>query len=128
MFTAIRYPSGKTELKKLKASTTIAKGDALDFDGVYLVRATSSTIKVKYVALEAKVSGAAETPEVLVLKTDGVEFEGDTTGDPSSYVNTYCDLTDHDTLNEDASTKDTFLITKMEGVAADKKVIGYFQQ
>ena len=127
-FTPIKYDSGDTESIKIAASTTIAKWDALvdDWNGL-LVRATSGASEVRYVSLEAKVSWAAETPEVLVVRTDKVLFEADTNAAPEQTdVFTKADLTDHDTLNESASTNDVFFIEKIVGATTDKKVQWYF--
>ena len=126
-FVPLRYDSGKLVKLLTASSTTIAKGDALDFSSGYVQRATSSTAEVRFVAMEDKTTGAGAHEEILCLYVDGVEFEADTNGNTSqALVGTKVDLTDHDTLNESASSNDVFYVTKVVGAAADKKVRGYF--
>ena len=127
MFSPIRYDSGKLVKLLTAESTTISKGDALDFASGYAQRATSSSTDIHYVALEDVTTGAGEHKEVLCVNTDGVEVEGDTTGNTSqALVGTYIDLTDQSTLNEAASTTNVFYVQSIVGAAADKKVRGYF--
>lgn len=129
MFTPLRYDSGKiTTIKDGTASsTTIGKFDALDWSSGYLQRATSSTTEVRLVALEAIVTASGAHEDITVLYTEGVEFECDTNANTAaSQRGYYADLTDHDTLNNEASTADVFYITETIGAAANKKVRGYF--
>ena len=125
-----RFDSGKITTVKQVASTTIAKFDALDEDGNgFYQRATSASTGVNYVAMEASVTTAGQNPEILVLPTRGVQFEADTNADPvQTDVGTQADLTDHDTLNESASTTNVFFIEEIVGATTDKKVRGYFVQ
>lgn len=129
MFTPLRYDSGKVSTVKegTAFSTTITKFDALGWASGFLQRATSSTTEVRFVALEAVTTGASTHLDIQVLYTDGVEFECDTAGNSAQADRgTYFDLTDHDTLNDDASTNDVFYVVDTVGAAADKKVRGYF--
>ncbi len=129
-FKPIRYDCGQLDQIKMAASATVAKYDAVDYASGYLQRATSSSTECRYVAMEDRVTGSGENTELLVLKTDGVEFEADTAADPvvATDVGVKADLTDHDTLNESASSNDVFLITKVVGATTDRKVRGYFVQ
>ncbi|MCK9578708.1 hypothetical protein M0R01_04460 [bacterium] len=129
MFTPLRYDSGK--IVTIKSGTvsgsTITKFDALDWASGYLQRATSASTEIRMVALEDKVTAAGEHEDIQVLIVDGVEFECDCTHNSAvTQRGTYVDLTDHDTLDNDATTTDVFYVTENVGAAADKKVRGYF--
>jgi len=129
MFNPIRYDSGKliTIVAGTVSSTTITKGDALDWASGYLQRATSSSTEVRLVAMEDKTTGAGAHEDILCIITEGVQFEADMAGNSAATDRgTYKDLTDHDTVNDDASTTDVFYVMDTVGAAADKKVIGYF--
>lgn len=127
MFSPIRYDSGKLVKLLTASSTTITKGDALDFASGYVQRATSSSTDIHYVAMEDVTTGASDHNEILCVEADNVEFEGNTTGNTSqALVGTYIDLTDQATLNEAASTTNVFYVKSIVGAAADKKVRGYF--
>lgn len=124
MIEPIRYDSGKVKTMKTASSTTIAKFDILDFASGYVQRATSGTSEARFMALEDKVTAADAHEDIQCLYLDGVECEGDTAGTMSqAKVGTYIDLTDHDTLNEAASSNDVFYVTKMVGA---QKAQGYF--
>lgn len=128
-FVPIKYDSGKTYKTKMNQSVTVAANDGLTYSSGYAQRATSSDVYVKTVALESNVTGSGEYDEILVLDTDGVLFECDTNGNTSQgLIGTFIDLTDHDTLNEGASTTNAFLVTEIVGAAANKKVRGYFMR
>jgi len=129
MFTPLRYDSGK--IVKIKSATvsgsTIAKFDALDWASGYLQRATSGSTEIRLISLEDVVTGDAAHEDLLVMYVDGIEFECDTANNTAVTLRgTYLDLTDHDTLNDAASTTDVFYVTEVVGAAADKKVRGYF--
>jgi hypothetical protein len=129
MFKPLRYDSGKliTVVNGTASSTTITKGDALGWASGYLQRATSATTEVRLVAMEDKVTAAGAHSDLLCIIVDGVMFEADQAGNSAvADRGTYFDLTDHDTLNDDASTTDVFYIVDTVGAAADKKVVGYF--
>lgn len=112
---------------KMAASATIAAGDALAFTSGYARRATSSDAEVKYVAAESKVTGSGENPFIRVIRTDRVTFEADTANNTAAtLVGTKIDLTDHDTLNDAASSTDVFFVESVVGAAAAKKVVGNF--
>lgn len=112
---------------KMAASATVAAGDALAFTSGYARRATSGDAEVKYVSLEDKTTGSGENPYIRVVRTDKVTFEADTANNTAAtLVGTKIDLTDHDTLNDAASTTDVFFVEDVVGVAADKKVLGNF--
>lgn len=123
-----RYDSGQLTTIPVETSATIAKGDALDDsddDGLF-ARATSSSDFVPYVAMEA-VTSAAAGAKILAIRTNNVQFEADTANNTAATDrNLTADLTDHDTLNNGASTNDVFYIEELVGAAADKKVKGYF--
>ena len=127
MFTPINFDSGRTVSLKMAASSTVAKGDALEFASGYVQRADASTAEVRYIALEAKTTAGGENPEILCLEVSGVRFEGDTAGNTSqALVGTKVDLTDHDTINQAASTTDIFFVEAIVGAAANRKVQGFF--
>ena len=119
---------GQEVTLQMAASATIAKYDCLDFSSWNVQRATSSTTEVRYIALEDKVTGAWENPQILCLPVAWIRFEADTNADPvfATDVWVYADLTDHDTLNESASTTNVFFVEKIVGDTTDKKVQGYF--
>jgi hypothetical protein len=129
MLTPLRYDSGKiTTVKSGTAlNTTIVKYDALDWSSGYLTPATSGTTEVRFIAMEDIVTGAVTHLDIQVLCVDGVEFECDCTDATAvTQRGTYVDLTDHDTLNNGASSTDVFYVTEMIGATTDKKVRGYF--
>lgn len=127
MFSPIRYDSGKLVTLLTAESTTISKGDALDFASGYVQRATSASTDIHVVAVEDVTTGAGEHKEIHCVLTDGVEIEGDTAGSPSqALVGTYIDLTDQATLNEAASTTNVFYVDGIVGPVANKKVRGFF--
>ena len=126
-FKTIDNGSGKAVILQTASSTTIAKWDALDFSSWYVQRATSSSTDVHYIAEEAVVTAAGEHEDIKCTRVDWVKLEGDTAWNTSqALVWTYIDLTDHDTLNQAASTTNVFYVEKLVGAAADKKVQGYF--
>ncbi len=129
MFKPLRYDSGKlTTIKSgTVSSTTITKGDALDWSAGYLQRATSGSTEIRLVAMEDVTTAAGEHEDIQVLVTDGVEFECDCTHNSGvTQRGTYLDLTDHDHIDNDASAQDVFYCTEIVGAAADKKIRGYF--
>jgi hypothetical protein len=129
MFKPLRYDSGKiTTIKDGTVSeATITKYDALDWASGYLQRATSGSTEVRLIALEDIVTAAASHEDIQVMYVDGIEFECDCThNSAATQRGTYVDLTDHDTLDNDATSTDVFYITEVVGAAADKKVRGYF--
>ena len=125
-FRPINYDSGKVHTMLTVSSTTIAKGDALDFSGGYVQRATSSSTDVYFVALEAKTTAASAHENIQCVLTSGVRFLATCNSTPSqANVGVEADLTDHNTVNEASSTNDTFLITKV--IDTTNKIIeGYF--
>jgi len=125
--TPLKYDSGKIVKMSTVSDTTITKGDALEFASGYVQRADSSTSEVRVVALEDKTTAAGAHEDILCVYTDNVLFEASTNGNTAqSDVGTYVDLTDHDTINESASSTDVFFITEVIGAASDKTVRGYF--
>lgn len=129
MFKPLRYDAGQlTTIKDGTASsTTITKFDALDWSSGYLQRATSGTTIVRYVAMEDVTTASGEHEDIQVLYVDGVEFECDTASSTSAALRgTFLDLTDHDTINEAASSTNVFYCSETIGAAADKKIRGYF--
>lgn len=129
MFSPLRYDSGKitTIVSGTASSTTITKFDALDWSSGYLQRATSGTTEVRLISLEDIVTASATHSDIQVMYTDGIEFECDTANAPAVTLRgTYIDLTDHDTLNDGASSNDVFYVTETVGATTNKKVRGYF--
>lgn len=120
-----RYDSGKLDTLLTASSTTITKGDALDFASGYVQRATSASTVVQCIAMEDKVTTSGHE-SILVLWVKGVDIEGETAGTATqALVGTYIDLTDHDTLNQAASTTNVFLVKQ---VISASKVRGEFVQ
>lgn len=128
-FRPIRYDSGKLTTMLLAASQAVTKFDALALDANgYLTLGVAASTEIRYVAMETKTSGGAAGESILVVRTEGVEFEADTNGTPAQTdVGEYCDLTDEDTLNEAASATDVFLVKQILD-APNKIVIGTFVQ
>jgi len=128
-FKPIKYDSGRVYRVKQNASTTVTKHNGLTFSSGYAQRATSSDAYVKCVSLEGQVNAAATYDEIDVIDTQGVLFECDTNSSTSqALIGTFIDLTDHDTLNEAASSTNAFLVTELVGATTDQKVRGYFMQ
>lgn len=127
-FKPIREDCGETDSLKMQASTTISKYQALGFASGYLVPATSGSTEVKYISLEDKVTGAGETPEILVLAvSEETQFIADTSTNTSqANVGTKVDLSTGLVLNVGATTNKVFFVRKVFGSASDKKVIGSF--
>jgi len=115
----------------MAASITITKGEALWDDGAwYLTNASPTAVtEVLYVAAETVTTGAATYTPIACYATNETEFEADTDANPAQTdVFTKCDLATASTLNPDASSNDTFLITQIMGAVANKKVRGRFVQ
>lgn len=126
MIKPIRYDSGKIDTVLTAASTTITKFDLLDFSSGYAQRATSGTTVVHLMALEDKVTASATHHSIDVLWLSEVECEGETASTATqALVGTYIDLTDHDTLNQAASSTNVFLVHALVGTT---KVRGVFVQ
>ena len=129
MITPLRKGSGKTTTLLTVADTTITKYDILVYASGYVQRATNTVIEGRFMALEDKVTAAGDHENLLVLYLGGVECEADTTDNMAqSYLGTYVDLTDHDTIDPDSGSYDCFYITEMIGATTDKKCRGYFVQ
>ena len=121
---------GKEVEIELVTSAAVAKHDVLADDGNGLFqRATSSSTKGHYVALEA-VTSASALQKIMAYPAamSDIRFEADTQAAVSQTdVGTNADLTDHDTLNENASSNDVFYIESIIGAAGtSQKVYGYF--
>lgn len=126
-FRPTRYSEGDITKVRMSASVTVAKYDALVVTSGFVLRATSSATECRYVAMEAKVDDG--TNEYLkVVRTMGVEFIADTNADPvvATDLGIYADLTDHDTLNESASSNNVFFVEDTVGALTDKQVRGFF--
>lgn len=124
MIKPIRYESGDAIELLTVADTTITKHDVLDFESGYVQRATSGTTEVRFVALEDKTTAAGAHETILCLRVDGIQFEADTASTATqALVGTKIDLTDHDTLNQGASSTDVFYV---EGLRGTDGVYGTF--
>ncbi len=126
MITPLRYDSGKltTINSGTASSTTITKFDLLDWASGYLQRATSASSNIRLMAMEDIVTAAGAHTDILVLELTGVECEGDTNSTAAvTHRGTMIDLTDHDTLNEAASTTNAFYVTEF---VSTSKLRGYF--
>jgi len=126
-FKAVKGDNAKAVALKMTASATVAVGDILTYASGYLQRVTSSTAagrNNKYLCLEDKTTGSGETPEILVLPTADVLLEADTASTVAqTLVGTFIDFTDHDTLNQAASSTDVFYVESIVSTAG--KVRGY---
>jgi hypothetical protein len=128
MIKPLRYDEGK--LVTIKAgtaeSTTITKHDLLDWASGYLQRATNASTEIRLMAMEDVVTGAGDHKDILCLIVTpvGVECEVETAGTATIAMRgTYLDLTDHDTINQAASTTDVFYVTEF---VSSSKLRGYF--
>ena len=128
MITPLRYDSGKlTTIKNgTVTSSTITKFDLLEWASGYLQRTTSTGSNIQFMAMEDIVTGGASAHEdILVLHLENVECEGDTNSTAAvTHRGTLIDLTDHDTLNEAASTVNVFYVTEF---VSTSKLRGYFK-
>jgi len=126
MFKPLQYDSGRTKELAVKDGETISKGDALQFDSGKVKRAASGTHNVRFVALEGVTK--ASDAKILAVQTHGVEFEADCTNTTNiDQVGVSNALTDHEYVNNtNTETGNAFVVTKIVGAAADKKVRGYF--
>lgn len=128
MIKPLRYDSGKlTTIKDgTVADTTITKFDILDWASGYLQRATSSSTEARIMAMEDKTTASGAHEDIKVLYLDGVELEFDTNSTMAvTKRGTFLDLTDHDTVNEAATSTDVIYCTEMVGATTDNKGRGY---
>ena len=115
----------------MAASITITKGDALADNGAwYLTNASpESMTEVLYVAAETLTTGSATYTPIACYATNETEFEADTDENPAQTdVFTKADLASDGTVNPNASSNDTFLITQIIWDVSNKKVRGRFVQ
>lgn len=127
MITPLRYDSGKlTTIKDGTASsTTITKFDLLNWSSGYLQRATSTSSNIQFMAMEDVTTASGANEDILVLFLEDVECEGDTNSTAAAtHRGTLIDLTDHDTLNEAASSTNVFYVTEF---VSTSKLRGYFK-
>ena len=115
------------------AATTFTKGDACVFDGSgQMVKATAGNgAPIWYVIADtvASKATAGDLHSFWPAWGDTI-FLADTTTDPTqAQMGTYVDLvTNAATLDTAASTDDLFMLMKIQGAAADRKVQGFFKQ
>lgn len=117
--------------KNMAASITITKGDALTDNGSGLLTNASPEwmTEVFYIAAETKTTGSGETPTIACYDAFETIYESDTDENPAQTdVFTKADLAADGTVNPNASTNDTFLITWIVGAVTNKKVTGRFVQ
>jgi len=127
MITPLRYDSGKlTTIKSGTASsTTITKFDLLEWSSGYLQRTTSTGSNIQFMAMEDVTTASGAHTDILVLNLEDVECEGDTNSTAAvTHRGTLIDLTDHDTLNEAASSTNVFYVTEF---VSTSKLRGYFK-
>ena len=127
MITPLRYDSGKLVriVNGTVASTTITKFDILEWSSGYLQRTTSAGTNLQIMAMEDKTTASGAHEDLLVLNLDGVECEGDTNSTAAvTHRGTLVDLTDHDTINEAASSTNVFYVTEF---VSTSKLRGYFK-
>lgn len=130
IFKPLQYDSGKVKELLVLNDTTISKGDAIDFSGGYAIRADENATEVRFVALQDVVSPDTDSDgdqTVLAMRTDGVEFEAETTANSAqAQVNVVYALKETTRVVDNETEGDVFLVTGLVGPAADKKVRGYF--
>jgi len=127
MITPLRYDSGKltTIVSGTVSSTTITKFDVLDWDSGYLQRTTSTGTNLQFMSMEDKTTASGAHEDLLVLNLVNVECEGDTNSTAAvTHRGTLIDMTDHDTLNEAASSTVVFYVTEF---ISTSKLRGYFK-
>jgi len=121
---------GKVVLLPAKASITFTKGDMLKDDGAgfITITATSHAVDINFIAAETKTSTGTDGGTLLACwPTQNTRFICDTDANPAQTdVGTLCDWAAVGTLNPDASTDDLFIIEKIEGPVANKKILGHF--
>ncbi len=128
MFNPIRFDSGKLEKVGVATSVAVVKGAAMADNGSgYLDLATSGTaVDIEYVAMET-VTTTANGQLVLMIRTDGVQFEADCDATPAQTdVGTLADLATNATINPDASSNDLFYIESISSTVSPGKVLGHF--
>lgn len=125
-FRPIKYDAGRITRLPVATSVTFAKGMALQDNGSgFLELATSSSTRIRYVAMEALVS-TANGQLLDVLDVQGVLFDADTDAAPAQTdVGTLADLATNATINPDASTNDAFFIESIIDTSTSR-VKGYF--
>jgi len=76
-FKPLMRSAGKSVELPVEASATIAKGDALNFDGGFAQRATSAAADIRFVAMEDCDNSAGSDGDRVVnaIQTSGVRFE-----------------------------------------------------
>jgi hypothetical protein len=131
IFTPLQYDSGRASYLKVGGSKTISKGDPLEIasDG-YAQRADASTTEVRWIALES-VSDTTEGDEIYAVFTKGIEFEAECAANTAQEQVDLVFALDSNMKVENTKSvtyteANVFLVTKLVGVAADKKVRGYF--
>jgi len=127
MITPLRYDSGKlTTIKSgTVSSSTITKFDLLEWASGYLQRTTSTGSNIQFMAMEDVSTASGAHEDILVLHLENVECEGDTNSTAAvTHRGTLIDLTDHDTLNEAASSVNAFYVTEY---ISTSKLRGYFK-
>lgn len=129
MFNPIRFDNGKLERMKVANSVAVLKGAAMvdNGSGLLTLASSSTAVDIEYVAWET-VTTTASGQLVLMLKTDGVQFEADCDNAPAQTdVGTVCDLATNSTVNPDAVTNTLFYIESIVGtVGTSTKVLGHF--
>lgn len=127
-FTPRKYEDGAVMMIP-GAATAITKGNALkNSSGNYTPSASGDNTDVEFVAMET-VTPASAGDLIRAIRVKGVEFVADTSNTPTAaQMNEYVDLSAAGTIDTSATTDKVFFAAKLLGAAADKKVIGWFQQ
>jgi len=127
MITPLRYDTGKltTIRSGTVSTTTITKFDLLEWASGYLQRTTSTGSNIQFMAMEDITTASGAHTDILVLMLENVECEGDTNSTAAvTHRGTLIDLTDHDTLNEAASSANVFYVSEF---VSTSKLRGYFK-
>lgn len=129
MFKPVRYDSGKVFKLLAKGSTAFVKGDAVKNSSGYATpSASGDNLDVEFVALETKTTTAVDGSDtILCVTTRGVQFEVDSSNTPTqAQMLTSVDLSAAGTIDTSATTDQVFFAAKLQGAAANKKILGWF--
>lgn len=124
------YDDGKVILIPAKATIAFTKGDMLKDDGAGYITTVSAGdgVDIEFVAAQTVTAGSTDGATLLpCYSTRGVRFICDTDANPAQTdVGTLADIAAAGTIDPDASADDIFMIEKILGPLADKKVLGFF--
>ena len=130
-FKPLQYDNGLPRKLPLAASQTVLKHGTLNWNGAgYLASGAADDETNDYVALEAITSEAGENPEILCVPAfhSGVRFVATCSITPvRAQVGLAYELSDKDTLDNEATAAANGFVIEEILDAANKLVIGYWQ-